>query len=233
MSWSFAHRGHMGMPKGITEHSWNFADTTTQQPLGWFTPNQDYWKCLGLFMCNVMVICSLGPHGHVHGRDKYFCNLVPRAGNRPVICLLWIGMHDVYRTKPKLCVPESKICPLKNTGIFRCNPLSIEAAVLYNLLVCQITSPDGVEKFFTSKHSVSVMENPMIVVVYHLDTDDVAPFSADVPAPSNKWGSGWNCYGNLMTVRFHRGTNTLWLRLISILLVVMQSIFCNLKTHLC
>ena len=53
------------------------------------------------------------------------------------ICKL-IHLMDTGRSQNFLRVPETESCTLKNTGIFRYNPLSIKAVIPYILLACQI-----------------------------------------------------------------------------------------------
>ena len=54
-SWSFAHRGHMGMSTGLMSILEMLPDATIHQQLGRFTPNQVHWNCFGLYMCDIMV----------------------------------------------------------------------------------------------------------------------------------------------------------------------------------
>ena len=56
-----------------------------------------------------------------------------------LVCLM-----DMGRSQNLLCVPESESCPLKNTGKFRYNPLSIKAVIPYVLLACQNHCHSGV-----------------------------------------------------------------------------------------
>ena len=75
--------GPHGHVQGHNKHSWNHVGAVTQQPLGWFTPNQVHWNCLGLRMCNVMVICLFGPYGHTHGHSKGTWNLAGAETQQP------------------------------------------------------------------------------------------------------------------------------------------------------
>ena len=89
-SWWFAQWGHMCMPMGKIRAP---RILRILQPMGGFNP---IWSSLypyGLYMCNVMVTCPLGSHGHTHGRGKCSWDLVRGARDPPVICLL---LHASY-----------------------------------------------------------------------------------------------------------------------------------------
>ena len=78
-SWSLAHWDHMIVPIGVIRAPgicnldfWNLADDRTPHPRGRFTPNQVLWNCLGMYMCNVMmVICPCGHNGHGCHKDSW------------------------------------------------------------------------------------------------------------------------------------------------------------------
>ena len=59
-----------------------FTVATTQQPMGRFTPNEIHWNCLGLYMCNVIVICPCGHYGHAHWHEGFW-NLVDARSHEP------------------------------------------------------------------------------------------------------------------------------------------------------
>ena len=60
----------------------NISGALTQQSLGRLTPNQVYLNHLGLYVCNVVVICPSDPHGRAHGLNKCPCNLaMPELSN--------------------------------------------------------------------------------------------------------------------------------------------------------
>ena len=87
--------GQHGHAHGRNNGSWNIADTKTQQPLGRFTPNRVHCNHIGLYMYNAMVICPSEPLGHAYGCNKCPWNLVHRAEDPTVICLLfWNLCYD-------------------------------------------------------------------------------------------------------------------------------------------
>ena len=71
----------------------NFMDAAIQQPLGWFTPNQVHWNHLGLQMCNIMVICPSGPHGHAHRCNKDSWKLADAGIQQPFSGLILNQFH--------------------------------------------------------------------------------------------------------------------------------------------
>ena len=70
-----------------------------------------------------------------------------------------------------------------------------------SLSTTRIGSREGVELFFTSRHSGDVKYLFIIVVTYHLGTHVIAPLSVMMswlPAPSNKREAAGACHGNLI-----------------------------------
>ena len=112
---------------------------------------------------------------------------------------------------------------------------SLSCTVPWILLATGIGSLDVVEQFFTSRHSGTSCKS-VVVVIYRLGTNYVAPLSvmtSRLPGSLKQTrGSGCLSWQPNNSARFRLG-HILWPLLISSLLVLMQSSFYNLKTHLC
>ena len=104
--------GPYGYVHGCNKSFWNRVDTRTQQPLGQFTSNQVHWNRLGLYICNVMVICPSEPHGYAYRPSKCSWNLIHWAGEPPVICLF--AMTLFWKTYPKRILFKSDIFQYQN-----------------------------------------------------------------------------------------------------------------------